>query len=298
MRSLLFVPGDDERKIAKGLASTADALILDLEDAVAPQRKAAAREICAAALRSSDTTKVLFVRMNALDTSDAHADLTAVVGAKPFGIVLPKCRGGDDVRRVSSMLDTIEGPEGVAAGATRILPIVTETAAALFGLGTYSDPPIPRLCGMMWGGEDLAADIGAVANRDASGRYAPLYELARSLCLLGASAASVLAIDAVYTDFRNLDGLKAEALEGLRSGFGAKAAIHPAQVDVINEAFTPSASDVEWAHRVVAAFEAAGDVGVAAIDGKMLDRPHLRGARRTLERAGLIPARGRDAGAR
>ncbi|HYC46157.1 MAG TPA: CoA ester lyase [Burkholderiales bacterium] len=284
MRSLLFVPGDDERKIMKALGSAADALILDLEDAVAPQRKAAAREICAAALRSASTTKALFVRMNALDTPDAHEDLTAVVGARPFGIVVPKCRGGADAHRVSVMLDTIEAREHVTPGATRILPIVTETAASLFALGTYADPPIPRLYGMLWGGEDLAADIGAVANRDAAGRYAPLFELARSLCLLGAAAASVLAVDAVYTDFRDSEGLQAEALEGLRSGFGAKAAIHPAQCEVINVAFTPSASDVEWAQRVVAAFEGAGG-GVAAIDGKMLDRPHLRSAQRVLARA-------------
>jgi citrate lyase subunit beta/citryl-CoA lyase len=285
MRSLLFVPGDDERKIAKALDSSADALILDLEDAVAPQRKPAARALCASVLRSAKTSKTLFVRMNALDTPDAHADLVAVVPGRPFGIVVPKCRGGDDARRVSSMLDTLEGADGVPAGATRILPIVTETAASIFGLATYADPPIPRLYGMMWGGEDLAADIGATGNRDASGRYAPVYELARSLCLLGAVAASVLPVDAVYTDFRDQEGLKAEALEGLRSGFGAKAAIHPGQLDVINEAFTPSCADIEWAQRVVAAFEAVGGAGVAAIDGKMLDRPHLRTAHRVLERA-------------
>jgi len=285
MRSLLFVPGDDERKITKALDSAADALILDLEDAVAPQRKDAAREVCASVLKSAKTSKALFVRMNALDTTDAAADLSAVVGAKPFGIVLPKCRHGEDVRRLAREVEAMEVHEGVEAGTTRILSIVTETAASLFGLGTYAELALPRLYGMMWGGEDLAADIGAVTNRDASGRYTAPYELARALCLLGAAAASVLAVDAVYTDFRDLDGLKAEALQGLRSGFGAKAAIHPAQVDVINEAFTPSLSDVEWATRVVAAFDAAGGGGVAAIDGKMLDRPHLRGAKRVLERA-------------
>jgi citrate lyase subunit beta/citryl-CoA lyase len=285
MRSLLFVPGDDERKIAKALDSSADALILDLEDAVAPQRKRAAREVCASVLRNAKTSKALFVRMNALDTADAAQDLAAVVGAKPFGLVLPKCRHGDDARRLARELDAMETREGMEPDGIRILPIVTETAASLFGLGTYAEPPIPRLYGMMWGGEDLAADIGASANRDASGRYTAPYELARALCLLGAAAASVLPVDAVYTNFRDSEGLKAEALEGLRSGFGAKAAIHPAQVDVINEAFTPSRSDVEWATRVVAAFDAAGGAGVAAIDGRMLDRPHLRGARRVLERA-------------
>ena len=285
MRSLLFVPGDDERKIAKALDCPADALILDLEDAVAPQRKAHAREICAATLRSAKTTKTLFVRINALDTGEAAADLTAVVAAKPFGIVLPKCRHADDVSQLSGELDTMEAHARIEIGETRILPIVTETAASLFGLGTYAPLELRRLYGMMWGGEDLAADIGAAANRDASGRYTAPYELARALCLLGAAAASVLPVDAVYTNFRDHEGLKAESLEGLRSGFGAKAAIHPAQIDVINEAFTPSRSDVEWAKRVVAAFDAVGGAGVAAIEGKMLDRPHLRGARRTLERA-------------
>jgi citrate lyase subunit beta/citryl-CoA lyase len=284
MRSLLFVPGDDERKIAKALDSAADALILDLEDAVAPQRKAAARGICAAALCSATTSKALFVRVNALDTGDTLQDLHAVVGAQPFGIVLPKCRHGEDVHRLASMLDETEAQARVEPGKIRILGIVTETAGSLFGLGTYAEISNPRLYGMMWGGEDLAADIGAAANRDANGRYTAPYELARALCLLGAAAASVLAIDAVYTNFRDSEGLRAEAIEGLRSGFGAKAAIHPAQAEVINEAFTPAPSDVEWAKRVVAAFDAAGG-GVAALEGRMLDRPHLRAARRVLDRA-------------
>ncbi len=285
MRSLLFVPGDDERKIAKALDSTADALILDLEDAVAPQRKAAAREICATALRSAKTPKSLFVRMNGLDTPHALADLAAVVAGKPFGVMLPKSSCGNDARRVSFYLDALEVREGVEAGGIRILPIVTETAGSMFGLGSYADPAIPRLFGMLWGGEDLAADVGTTANRGSDGRYVPAYELARSLCLFGAASAGVLAIDAVYTNFRDSEGLKAEAIEGLRAGFAAKAAIHPAQCDVINEAFTPSVKDIEWAKEVVAAFDAAGDTGVAAIDGKMLDRPHLRGARRVLDRA-------------
>ena len=285
MRSLLFVPGDDERKIAKALDCTADALILDLEDAVAPGRKAAAREICASVLRSAKTSKALFVRVNGLDTPHTLADLAAVVSGKPDGVMLPKSSCGDDVRRLALHLAELEVRESVERGSIRILPIVTETAASMFGLGTYAKPAIPRLFGMLWGAEDLAADVGATGNRGEDGRYTPAFELARSLCLFGAAAAGVLAIDAVYTNFRDPEGLKAEALEGLRSGFGAKAAIHPAQVDVINEAFTPARSDVEWAKRVVAAFEAAGGAGVAAIDGRMLDRPHLRGARRVLERA-------------
>ena len=290
MRSFLFVPGDDERKIAKALDSAADALILDIEDAVAPKRKAAAREVCTSVLRSAKTAKKMFVRINGLDTPHALADLAAVVAGKPFGVMLPKSSCGNDVRRLSLYLEAMEARDGIAAGSIRILPIVTETAGSLFGLGSYADPAIPRLFGMLWGGEDLAADVGATGNRAADGRYAPAYELARSLCLFGAATANVLAIDAVYTNFRDSEGLKAEALEGLRSGFGAKAAIHPAQIEVINEAFTPSHSDIEWAERVIAVFAAAGGGGVAAIDGKMLDRPHLRSALRVRERA-----RGADA---
>ncbi len=285
MRSLLFVPGDDERKIAKGLASAADALILDLEDAVAPARKAAAREICAKAIAASKSTKRLFVRVNALDTGDTLSDLTAIVPAGPYGVVLPKCHGGGDAGVVSRYLTKLEAKDGIPQGLIRILPIATENGASMFGLGTYADPPLPRLCGLMWGGEDLAADIGAIRNRGADGLYTAPFQLARSLCLFGAAAASVIAIDAVFTDFRDIDGVRKEAEEGLRDGFFAKAAIHPDQVAPINAAFTPSAADIDWAKRVVAAFDAATGTGVSSIDGKMLDRPHYRSAKRVLERA-------------
>ena len=283
MRSLLFVPGDDERKIAKGLGSAADALILDLEDAVAPARKGAAREICAKALQSANTTKRLFVRVNALDTGQTLADLAAVVRGRPHGIVLPKCRGGDDARLVGQYLSALEAREGIESGATRILPIATENGASMFGLGTYAE--VERLCGIFWGGEDLAADLGAVANRDTHGRYTAPYELARSLTLFAAAAAQVDAVDAVYTNFRDLEGLKAEAAAALRDGFSAKAAIHPDQVEPINAAFTPSAADVAWAKRVLAAFDESPGAGVASLDGKMLDRPHYRSAQRVLARA-------------
>jgi citrate lyase subunit beta / citryl-CoA lyase len=283
MRSLLFVPGDDERKMAKGFASCADALILDLEDAVAPARKGAAREICAKALQSADTTKKLFVRVNALDTGQTLADLAAIVRGRPYGIVLPKCRGGDDTRLVGHYLSALEAREGIESGATRILPIATENGASMFGLGTYAGAG--RLCGIFWGGEDLAADLGAIANRDTHGRYAAPYELARSLTLFAAAAAQVDAIDAVYTNFRDLEGLKAEAVDALRDGFSAKAAIHPDQVEPINAAFTPSAADVAWAKRVIAAFDESPGAGVASLDGRMLDRPHYRSAQRVLSRA-------------
>lgn len=283
MRSLLFVPGDDERKIAKGLGSAADALILDLEDSVAPARKGAAREICAKAMQSANTTKRLFVRVNALDTGQTLADLAAVVRGRPYGIVLPKCGGGDDARLVGRHLSALEAREGIESGATRILPIATENGASLFGLGAYAG--VERLCGLFWGGEDLAADLGAVANRDTQGRYTAPYQLARSLTLFAAAAAGVIAVDAVYTNFRDLEGLKAEAAEALRDGYSAKAAIHPDQVEPINAAFTPSAADITWAKRVVAAFYESPGAGVASLDGKMLDRPHYRAAQRVLSRA-------------
>lgn len=286
MRSLLFVPGDDERKIAKGLASAADALILDLEDSVAAGRKAAAREICAATLTAGARMK-LFVRMNALDTPNALLDLAAVVKARPYGIMLPKCRNGDDARLVAHYLTALEARDGVPAGEIRILPIVTETGGSMFGLGSYESPANPRLCGMLWGGEDLAADVGATTNRDENGRYAAPYQLARSLCLFAATSASVIAVDAVYTNFRDSAGLRQESIEGLRAGFSAKAAIHPDQIAVINEAFTPSAADVEAARKVIAAFDATPGAGVVSVDGKMLDRPHYRTAQRVLARAAV-----------
>lgn len=288
MRSLLFVPADDERKIARGLGSAADALILDLEDAVTPARKEAAREICAKALlRSADTTKKLFVRTNALDTGQTLADLAAVMRGRPYGIVLPKCRSARDVELAGHYLSALEAREGIENGATRILPIVTESGAAMFGFGSYAESGLPRLCGMMWGGEDLAADLGAVTNRDADGRYTAPYRLARSLTLLAAAAAGVIAVDAVYTNFRDLEGLKAEAAEALRDGFSAKAAIHPDQIEPINAAFTPSAADVAWAKRVVAAFGGSPGAGAVSLDGRMLDRPHYRTAQRVLARAGV-----------
>ena len=285
MRSLLFVPGDDERKIAKGLACAADALILDLEDAVAPARKAVARELCQSTLLAANLPKRLLVRINSLGSGEAEADLEAVVAARPYGIVLPKCGSGADVTALARLLDILEAGAGIAPASIRILPIVTETAASLFSLGSYANPASPRLCGMMWGGEDLAADLGALANRDACGTYTAPYQLARTLCLAGAIAAGVDAVDSVYTDFRNQDGLHAEAVLGVRDGFSAKAAIHPDQIGAIHAAFTPPATDVEYAVRVVSAFSAAGSAGVVSMDGRMLDRPHYRGALRVLGRA-------------
>lgn len=289
MRSLLFVPAHDERKLAKGLASEADALIVDLEDAVPEAEKARARETGSAFVKASSAHKRLFVRINGLSTLHALADLDAVVCAAPYGVMLPKCEGAGDLVALSELLATRERAAGLAVGGIRILPIVTETAAGVLALASYGQLPLrarERLCGLVWGGEDLAADIGAVANKDDQGRYTAPYQLARTLTLLGATATQVMAVDAVYTDFRNAEGLQAEAAEAMRDGFAAKAAIHPDQVATIHAVFTPGEAQVTWARRVIAAFKAAPQAGAIALDGKMLDRPHYRSAQRLLARAG------------
>jgi citrate lyase subunit beta/citryl-CoA lyase len=283
IRSLLFVPGDSERKIAKALSSQADALILDLEDSVAAEKRTAARAICLEALREGSSKKV-FVRVNALETDDALLDLAAVVRGKPYGIMLPKCASARDVGILDRYLSALEAREGLIVGSTRTLPIATETGASLFGAATYKEGT-PRLAGLMWGGEDLATDIGASANRGADGRYLAPYELARTLCLVASTAARVAAVDAVYTDFRNPEGLRAETEAAARDGFVAKAAIHPDQALIINEVFTPTAVEIDRARRIVEVFAQNPSTGVAALDGKMLDRPHLISARRLLSRA-------------
>ena len=290
IRSLLFVPGDSERKIAKALECPADALILDLEDAVTPDRKPAAREICRAALTAGSKGPKLFVRINALDTPDAVHDLAAVMRGGPFGIMVPKCQSARDLLRLGDMLTVLEAREGLPPQQTVLLPIVTETGRAMLGFGSYAETQVPRLFGMLWGGEDLAADLGAKTNRDKSNRdegggYAPPYHLARSLCLYAAAATGSAAIDAVFTDIRNERDLEIEAVAAARSGFVAKAAIHPGQVEIINRAFMPNADEVAHAKRVIDAFAAADGKGVAVLDGKMLDRPHQRAALRVLAAA-------------
>ncbi|GAA4339610.1 CoA ester lyase [Pigmentiphaga soli] len=285
MRSLLFVPGHDARKLAKAPDAGADALILDLEDSVPEGEKARARQVCAEFVAAHRERLPLFVRINGLATGHALPDLAAVVRAAPHGIMLPKCEGRRDVERLADWLSALEARDGLPPQSTRILPIVTETAASLFRLGGYAEAREPRLCGLMWGGEDLAADLGATANRDSGGRYAAPYELARSLTLLGAAGAQVAAVDAIHADFRDLAGLQAEAEAALRDGFSAKAAIHPDQVGPINAAFTPSPDAVAWARQVVAALDASGGAAVA-LEGKMLDRPHYRAAQRIIARCG------------
>jgi citrate lyase subunit beta / citryl-CoA lyase len=289
MRSLLFVPGDSEKKLAKGLGAGADVLILDLEDSVVAARKGAARGITRdfIAARRADGPR-LFVRVNPLASGMILEDLAAVVGARPDGIVLPKAAGGDDIRRLDHYLAALEARDAVAPGAIAILPIASETAAAMFAFGSYAGSSA-RLTGLTWGCEDLAADVGAAENRGADGSYLEPFRLARSLCLFGAASAGVAAIDTVFTDFRDENGLEREAREAERSGFTAKMAIHPAQVATINRTFTPDAASVAWARKVIAAFAADPAAGVVGLDGKMLDRPHLRAAERVLARAAASP---------
>ena len=287
MRSLLFVPGDDVKKLARALTSGADALIVDLEDSVAEARKPAARACAAAFLAESRrlaTCPRLYVRVNPLASGLTAADLGAVFPAAPDGVVLPKCLGGADVQRLGANLAVREAEHGLIDGSTRIVAIATESARALFGFASYRGAS-GRLEGLAWGGEDLSADIGAETNRLPDGAYAAPYALARTLTLVGAVAAEARPIDAVYTNFRDLDGLRAEALAARRDGFVAKMAIHPAQVPIINEVFSVSPEAIARARAVVAAFEAAPGAGVVALDGEMLDLPHLKRAKRLLDSA-------------
>ncbi len=275
LRSLLFVPGDRPDRMEKALGAGADALILDLEDAVAAEKKPEARSAVAQFLTAHRKVN-LWVRINPLGP-EADKDLEAVLAADPHGIVLPKAEGGGCVDELARRLT-----EGGAAAA-QILAIATETPAAIFQLGTYAGAK--RLAGLTWGAEDLPAAIGASTSREPDGGYTPPYDLARSLCLFGAAAAGVPAIETVYPAFRDSDGLAAYAARGRRDGFTGMMAIHPAQVEVINRAFTPSEAEIAHARAVVAAFEANPGAGALSLEGKMIDRPHLVQAQRTLAAA-------------
>jgi citrate lyase subunit beta / citryl-CoA lyase len=287
MRSLLFVPGDSQRKLEKGLNSGTDVLIIDLEDSVDLAAKEEARRVTAAFLsdtRDQTDRPRLYVRVNGLTTGLIDADLDGVMRAVPDGIVLPKTVGGADVSHLGAKLAVREAEFGLEDGGTRILAIATENALGVFALGTFAGAS-HRLMGLTWGGEDLSADIGAETNRDDHGAYTEPYRIARALTLLGAAAAAVDAVDSVYTNFRDMDGLAAECRQALRDGFVAKMAIHPAQVPVINEAFTPSTEALARAQAVIDAFKANPGAGVVGVNGEMLDRPHLLRAERLLSRA-------------
>ncbi|HEY8567270.1 MAG TPA: CoA ester lyase [Beijerinckiaceae bacterium] len=288
MRSLLFVPGDSPKKLEKGLGSGADALIIDLEDSVALSAKTEARRITADFLREVHGVEGrprLVVRVNDLSTGLTDADLDGVMPGAPDAIMLPKTVGGVDVTHLGAKLAVREAESDLADGGTRILAIATETARGVFALGTLAGSS-HRLAGVAWGAEDLSADLGAETNRREDGAYADPYRLARALALMAAAAAEADAIDTVYTNFRDLEGLAAECRAACRDGFVAKMAIHPAQVPVINEAFTPSGAALERARRIAALFAENPGAGVIGLDGEMLDRPHLTRAERLIARAG------------
>lgn len=284
IRSILFVPADSERKIEKGLGTAADALVLDLEDSVMPSKKSEAREILRKLLSKAPESYrgQLWVRINPLSTGMAIDDLCAVIGPHLSGILLPKCTGPWDVQTASNYIDAIAGKVGLAEDKIGILVVATETATAPFALGEYSKFDLPRLWGLTWGAEDLSSAIGAATNVTPTGEWAITYRMVRSQCLLAAKACGVEAIETLYVDFRDPEGLHASCVEARREGFTGRFAIHPAQIDPINAAFMPSVSEVEHARRIIAAFKAAGDAGTIALDGAMLDIPHLNQAHHVL----------------
>jgi citrate lyase subunit beta/citryl-CoA lyase len=280
-RSWLFAPGDSERKMEKATAGTADIVILDLEDAVAEGEKPKARSMVAAFLTANaKQRKRLWVRINPLQGPQGLADLVAIVGSRPAGIMLPKSRGRADAELLHHYLTALEATAGAECGTTQVVVLVTETADAMFTTGSYAGAP--RVAALTWGAEDLADALGASSNRSEDGSYGFTYQLARSLCLVGAAAASVPAVETIHGDFRDEAGLRKRAAEARRAGFRGMLAIHPAQVDVINEAFAPSAEELAWAQEIIDLFAANPGAGAIGHKGAMLDRPHLARAQSLL----------------
>ena len=283
LRSFLFVPGDSEKKLGRGAGSGADALILDLEDSVAPARKALARGMVAEYLQRESGGPENWVRINPLDEGGV-TDLAGIVRPGLAGIMIPKIDGAADLVRLGHCLDVMEDRENLARGGIRILPVATETAKAPFGLAGIADAVLPRLYGLTWGAEDLATALGAASNRDENGAFAFTYRMVRSMCLLAAKAAGVEPVETLYADFRDGAGLLASCAAAAREGFTGRIAIHPDQVAGINQAFSPSEADVAHARRVVDAFALQPDAGTVGLDGKMLDIPHLKQAQSVLAR--------------
>jgi len=285
-RSWLFVPADDEAKLAKAWGAGADAIILDLEDSVGLERKDQARRLAQDFLTDAQRRggPQVWVRVNPWGGGLIDEDLNSVAPGAPDGIVLPKPDSAAEVVKLGLALEGREIVHGLQAGAIRILPIVTETPRALFALNSYADLSPGRLIGLTWGAEDISAAVGAETNRAQDGGYTDLCRLARALCLAGAAAAGLPAFETVYPAFRDIEGLEAYAEQGRREGFGGMLAIHPAQVEPINRVFTPSAQALERARRVVALFEVNPGAGVLSLDGQMLDAPHLKQALRLLGR--------------
>jgi citrate lyase subunit beta/citryl-CoA lyase len=284
MRSMLFVPGDRPERFAKAVASGADAVIFDLEDAVVPERRTAARLEIARYIAEADRQVPLWVRINPVATEDALLDLAAVIDGRPDGIMLPKARDGADVSRASHWLESLEARSGLPRGSVGLIPLITEGAGAVLNAASFTLLPA-RVRGLTWGAEDLAADIGALGNRLPDGEFEFTYAYARSMCLLAAAAAGVAAIDTVDIEIRDVAAVERRARDSRRQGFVGRMAIHPAQVAPIHAAFCPSASEVEWAGRVLAAFSASPGAGAVSLDGRMLDRPHIRQAERILAAA-------------
>jgi len=282
-RSWLFAPGDSERKMEKAAASAADAVIFDLEDAVAQENKPRARTMVSAFLNAQQERSRLWVRINPLQGPDALVDLAAIVAARPGGILLPKARGRADVDVLDSYLSALEVAAGGVRGSTKVIVLVTETAESMFTTGTYVGAP--RMVAMTWGAEDLADALGASENRNADGGYEFTYELARSLCLLGAAAAGVSAVETIHGDFRDEAGLRKRAEHVRRAGYRGMLAIHPGQVGIINEAFSPRAEELAAAQEVVDLFAAHPGAGTIGFKGSMLDRPHLARAQALLRLA-------------
>lgn len=275
-RSFLFVPADHEKKIERAISSAADVVVLDLEDTVTEVRRDIARQMARETLdlRVDRTQKLIWVRVNSLDTDLALKDLATVVGGKPDGIVLPKCVSGAYVTRLDHYLTALEAREDIESGTIEILPIATETPASVFKLGTYALTS-HRLHGLTWGAEDLSSALGAFGSKNEDGTYPHFNEVARSLCLIGARAANVRAIEAAYTNFRDLQGLKSSVNKARREGFTGMIAIHPDQVELINAGFLPDKSEVERARNIVNAFHEAGHEGAIQYQGTMLEKPHL-----------------------
>ncbi|MCB2049869.1 MAG: CoA ester lyase [Novosphingobium sp.] len=287
LRSLLFVPGDSEKKFGKARETGADALILDLEDAVAASQKPVAREMVKGWIdQANDIEPALFVRVNPLDSGLTLADLAAVVRPGLAGILVPKANGGHDIQRIDNYLSALEEKAGIAQGTVKIAVVCTETPAAMFALGTYQGAS-DRLVGLTWGAEDLGAAIGITDNKEPDGSWTFPYQVARAQCLFAASAAGVAPIDTLYGNFKDPEGLETDCRRARRDGFTGRIAIHPAQVETINRCFTPSEEEVAFARRVVEAFAANPTAGTLGIDGKMVDLPHLTAARKTLAAAGV-----------
>jgi len=286
LRSLLFVPGDSDKKFAKARESGADVLILDLEDSVAPSMKDTAREMVQGWLdQAGEVEPALFVRINPLDTGLTLADLSAVVRPGLAGILVPKANGAHDIERIGHYLDALEQRSGIAQGTVKIAVVSTETPAAMFALGSYQQAG-ERLVGLTWGAEDLGAAIGITDNKEPDGSWTFPYQVARAQCLFAAAAAGVAPLDTLYANFKDPEGLEADCRRARRDGFTGRVAIHPAQVETINRCFSPSEEEVAFARRVVDAFAANPDAGTLGIDGKMVDIPHLVAARKTLAAAG------------